>query len=196
MDLITEIHCNLVQMDLKNDLILYLGSDGDIHADWKKGEFKDNFRGIWPMLDGHPVYVEIMAMEDDYNMYSIPIKLNGEECNLLVSYSFKDKKYTILGASQGIADNGMADRVSTKLKKGDQVTTIYYAMTISGNEDNFVPVDGETFTIGDAPKISDENLKDGSYGYMFEFVSPNGDSALSKVVQFILNKGNITASVN
>ena len=148
------------------------------------------------MLDGHPVYVEITAMEDDYNLYAIPIKLNGEKCNLLVSYSLKDKKYTIMGATQGVEDNGMADRVSTKLKKGDQITTIYYAMTISGNEDNFMPVDGETFTIGDTPKVSDENLKDGSYGYMFEFVSPNGESALSKVVQFVLNNGKFTTSVN
>lgn len=196
MDLVTEIHCNLIHMDLKNDRIFYLGSDGDIVADWKNGVFKDNFKGTWPMLDGHPVYVEITAMEDDYNLYAIPIKLNGEKCNLLVSYSLKDKKYTIMGATQGVEDNGMADRVSTKLKKGDQITTIYYAMTISGNEDNFMPVDGETFTIGDNPKVSDENLKDGSYGYMFEFVSPNGESALSKVVQFVLNNGKFTTSVN
>jgi hypothetical protein len=182
-------------VDVKKDLILYLGSDGDIKADWDKGIFKDNFQGTWPMLDGHPVYVEITAMEDDYNLYSIPIKLNGEECNLQVTYSFKDKSYKILGARQGLDSHGMADRELKKLKQGDKITTIHYAMSISGNDENFQPVEVETFTIGDKPQVKDENLGDGSYGYLFEFISPNGDSALSQMVEFVLNKGQITTNV-
>lgn len=148
------------------------------------------------MLDGHPIYVEITAMEKDYNLYSIPIKLNGEECNLLVSYQFKNQKYKILGARQGMDNHGMADRNLRKLKKGDKVTTIHYAMTISGNDEEFRPVEGETFTIKDTPTVKDENLSDGSYGYLFELISPNGDSALSKVVEFVLKNGKITTTVN
>ncbi len=117
IDLVSEIHCNLIRMDINNDLLIYLGSDGDIDGDWEKGTFRDNFQGTWPMLDGHPIFIEITAMNDDYNLYAIPVKLNGEECSLHVSYSFKDNKYTILGASQGIDNNGMADRMSIKLKK-------------------------------------------------------------------------------
>ena len=195
LDLVSAIHCNLVSVDVKKDLILYLGSDGDIKADWDKGIFKDNFQGTWPMLDGHPVYVEITAMEDDYNLYSIPIKLNGEECNLQVTYSFKDNKYTILGARQGLDSHGMADRELKKLKQGDKITTIHYAMSISGNDEEFQPVEVETFTIGDKPQVKDEKLVDGSYGYLFEFLSPNGDSALSQMVEFVLNKGEITTNV-
>ena len=196
MDLVSAIHCNLVLMDLKHDRLVYLGSDGDINADWDKGVFKDNFQGTWPMLDGHPIYIEITAMEDDYNLYSIPIKLNGEECNLIVSYQFKNQKYKILGARQGMDSHGMADRNLRKLKKGDKVTTIHYAMTISGNDEDFQPTEGETFTIGDKPQVKDENLADGTYGYLFEFISPNGDSALSKLVEFALKKGKITTTVN
>ena len=195
LDLVSAVHCNLVCLDLKNDLILYLGSDGDIDADWDKGVFKDNFQGTWPMLDGHPVYVEITAMEDDYNLYSIPIKLNGEECNLQVSYSYKDNSYKILGARQGLDSHGMADRNLQKLKKGDKITTIHYAMTISGDDEDFTPVEVETFTIGDKPQVKDEKLGDGSYGYLFEFISPNGGSALSKMVDFDIAKGEITTSV-
>ena len=195
LDLVSAIHCNLVHVDLQNDLILYLGSDGDIKADWDKGIFKDNFQGTWPMLDGHPIYVEITAMEDDYNLYSIPIKLNGQECNLQVTYSFKDNAYKILGARQGLDSHGMADRNLQKLKKGDKITTIHYAMTISGDDEDFTPVEVETFTLGDKPQVKDENLGDGSYGYLFEFISPSGDSALSKMVEFVLEKGQITTNV-
>ena len=89
----------------------------------------------------------------------------------------------------------MADRNLQKLKKGDQVTTIHYAMTISGDDEDFTPVEVETFTIGDKPQVKDEQLGDGSYGYLFEFLSPNGDSALSKMVEFVLEKGQITTNV-
>lgn len=195
LELVSAIHCNLVLLDLKNDLILYLGSDGDIKADWEKGIFKDNFQGTWPMLDGHPVFVEITAMEDDYNLYSIPIKLNGQECNLQVTYSYKDKAYKILGARQGLDSHGMADRNLQKLKKGDKITTIHYAMSIKGDDEDFKPIEVETFTVGDKPQVKDEQLGDGSYGYLFEFLSPNGDSALSKIVEFVLETGKITTKV-
>ncbi len=54
----------------------------------------------------------------------------------------------------------------------------------------------ETFTIGDKPQVKDEKLGDGSYGYLFEFISPSGDSALSKMVEFVLEKGQITTNVD
>ena len=79
MDLLSSVHCQLVYMALDDDIILYLGSDADINADWDTGLFKDNFRGVWPMLDGHPVYIEITEENEGYNLYSIPIKLNGVE---------------------------------------------------------------------------------------------------------------------
>lgn len=195
MDILSSIHCQLVYIDRQADIILYLGSDADIDADWEKGIFKDNFRGVWPMLDGHPVYVEISAEGDGYNIYSIPIKLNGVECNLQVSYTHKDGKYHILGARRGIDSNGMGDRNLIKLKRGDTVTTIHYAMTISGNEEEFTAVEVETFTIGDAPVIRDEDVGDGEYGYFFEFVTPTDDSALSDMVQFTVNNGEIFTMV-
>ncbi len=195
LDLVSAVHCNLVLMDLQKDRLVYLGSDGNVEADWGKGVFKDNFQGTWPMLDGHPIYIEIIAREDGYNLYSVPIKLNGEACNLQVSYNFKTKKYKIQGARQGIDNHGMADRNLRKLKKGDKITTIHYSMSISGNDDNFHPVDGDTFTVEDKPKIADGELKDGRYGYLFEFISPNGGSALSTLVQFALKKGKVTTTV-
>lgn len=195
MELLTSIHCQLIYMDEKEDIILYLGSDSDIDADWEKGIFKDNFRGVWPMLDGHPVYVEITAEEDGYNIYSVPIKLNGTECNLQVAYTYSDGKYHILGARKGIGSNGMGDRNLIKLKRGDTITTIHYAMTISGDDEDFTAVEVDTFTIGDAPVFREEEMGDGEYGYCFEFVTPTDDSALSRMVQFTLKNGEITTTI-
>ena len=85
MDLLSSVRCNLIYLGEEEGVILYLGSDTNIDADWDTGVFRDNFDGTWPMLDGHPVYIEITEEGDDYNLYSIPIKLNGEECNLQVA---------------------------------------------------------------------------------------------------------------
>ncbi len=196
MELLSSVHCQLVYMGLEDDVILYLGSDTDINADWDSGIFTDNFRAVWPMLDGHPVYVEITTENDGYNLYSIPIKLNGVECNLLVAYVYEDEKYYILGARKGIDNHGMSDRELTKLRAGDEITTIHYGMTISGEDEEFTQVEVDTFTIGENPEVKDEPLGDGSYGYAFEFMTPTDDSALSNFILFTVTDGQITTNID
>ena len=196
MDLLSSVHCQLVYMDVDNDIILYLGSDADINADWDGGTFTDNFRGVWAMLDGHPVYIEITAENDGYNLYSVPVKLNGVECNLVVAYVYADEKYYILGARRGIDSNGMSDRELIKLRAGDEITTLHYGMTISGDDEDFTQVEVDTFTIGDNPEIKDEPLGDGNYAYAFEFVTPTDDSAFSNFILFTVTNGEITTNVD
>lgn len=195
MDLLSSIHCQLICMDPAEDIILTLGSDADIIADWETGLFKDNFQGVWPMLDGHPIYIEITAENDDYNLYSVPIKLNGIECNLQVVYDFSTEKYSIIGARKDLSSTGMGDKNLIKLKKGDKITTIHYCTTYSGNNEDFTVTDAETFTVGSNPQIKDEQLGDGKYGYFFEFVTPADESAFSNLVEFTVSGGEITTSV-
>lgn len=196
MELLSSVHCQLAYIDVEGDVILYLGSDADINADWNAGIFTDNFRAVWPMLDGHPVYVEIVEENDGYNLYSIPIKLNGVECNLQVAYVYKDEKYYILGARHGLESNGMSSRELIQLREGDEITTLHYGMSISGDDQELTQVEVDTFTIGDAPQIKDEDIGDGSYAYGFEFVTPTGESALSSLVLFTVANGEITTEVD
>lgn len=197
MELLSAVHCQLLYLSLEDDLILYLGSDTDIKADWNAGKFTDNFRGVWPMLDGHPVYIEITEENEGYNLYSIPIKLNGVECNLQVAYVYSEGKYYILGARRSLDSNGMSDRELIKLQVGDEITTIHYAMSISGDDDDFTQVEVDTFSIDENTQINDEPLGNGSYGYAFEFVTPTEeDTALSNFVMFTVNNGEITTSIN
>lgn len=197
MDLLSSVHCQLMYMSLEDDVIIHLGLDSDINANWDTGVFTDNFRGVWPMLDGHPVFVEITAENDGYNLYSIPIKLNGVECSLQVAYVFAAKEYYILGARRGIDAQGMSDRELIKLRPGDEITTIHYGTTLSSEIGSDIPaVEGDTFTIGEHPQVKDEQLPDGTYAYCFEFVAPTEESSLSNVVVFTVAGGQITTSVN
>ena len=196
MDLLTSVHCQLIYISVEDDIILYLGSDSNIVADWDTGIFKDNFQAIWPTLDGHLVFMEVVAEDDDYILYNVPIKLNGVECNLQVVYTYKDEKYHILGARKGIDNNGMADRNLIKLKAGDEITTIHYAKLMSSDDDDLMSIDVDTFTISSAnPEFKDEETGDGIFGYCFEFVSPTEDSALSQMVTFTVQGDEITTSV-
>ncbi|WP_018702132.1 clostripain-related cysteine peptidase [Anaeromusa acidaminophila] len=195
MENLASVHCQLVFKSKEDDVLLYLGSDADINADWEKGIFKDNFQGKWPMLDGHPVYIEITYEGDGYNLYSVPIKLNGKEGNLQVAYTFEDKAYRILGMRRGIESNGMADKELTPLKAGDVVTTLHYAMKLSGHEEEFQQFEVDTFTLGAQPQIADEAMGDGVYGYCFEFVDPQNKSALSRIVTYTIKDGKIVTSV-
>ena len=196
MDSVSAVYCQLVYISPEDDIILFLGRDANVDADWDKGIFKDNFQATWAALDGHLVYMELTAATDEYNLYDVPIKLNGVECNLQVAYKYADEKYYILGARKGINDNGMGDRELTKLKAGDVITTIHYGNLISSDNDDLIPVEVDTFTISSAnPKFEDEDTGDGLFGYCFEFVSPTEDSALSQLVQFTVQNGQITTSV-
>ena len=196
MEQLSSVHCMLAYMDLENNLILHLGSDADINADWNAGTFTDNFRGVWPMLDGHPVYIEITEENEGYNLYSIPIKLNGVECNLQVAYVYKDKKYYIIGARKGLDNHGMSDREIIKLQPGDEITTLHYALNTESGSSEFMQVEVDTFTVTENTHVEDETLSDGSYAYGFEFVSPTDDSALSNLVMFTINNGTITTNID
>ena len=197
-DLLSSVHCQLIYMDAAQDVILDLGSDSNIIADWDAGVFKDNFYGTWPMLDGHPVYVEITYEGDGFNLYSIPIKLNGVPCNLQVVYDFGREEYRILGARRdentGIASM-VASRELIKLKPGDVITTLHYGMTLSGSDTEYTEVEVDTFTIGANPTVRDEEVGDGTYGYFFEFVDPLNNSALSEMVTYTIRNGEITTHV-
>ena len=199
LEMLSAVHCQLIYMDAKLDILLCLGSDSNIFADWNTGHFKDNFFGTWPMLEGHPVYVEITYEGDGFNLYSIPIKLNGVPCNLQVVYDFKTEKYRILGARKD-EKSGVASLVSsrelTKLKAGDKITTLHYTMTLSGSDSTLTEVEVDTFTIGDNPTVKDENVGDGTYAYFFEFVDPLNNSVLSNMVTYTIQNGNITTSVD
>ena len=189
MALLSSVRCNLLYLD--ENVVIHLGSDVNIDADWDTGVFRDNFGGTWPMLDGHPVYIEITEEGDDYNLYSIPIKLNGEECILQVSYSYDTQKYSILGVRRDSEENGMSDQDLIPLKAGDMVTTIHFAKPVSDDAE-LAAVEAETFRIGSHPVVEDEELGDGTYGYMFEFLAPTGESALSEIAVFNIEGGNIT----
>ena len=173
---------------------MLLGRDNNLEADWENGVFTDNFYGYWGAIDGHFVYMELVDEKDDYNIYTVPILLNGKEYNLQVAYNYSDETYKILGARKGIEDTGMSDKELRKLKVGDEITTILYAATYSGDDD-YEAIESETFTVTEDTKFEDQDMGDGEFIMMFEMVDMQNQSAYSDIITFYVEGDEITTEV-
>ena len=193
-NILAGIGFQLFYVDEENDQMLLLGTDNDMTADWDNGIFYDNFRGVWGAIDGHLVYMELSFEGDGYNLYSVPILLNGEAYNLQVAYDFTAEEWSIIGASQGLDDTGMASKEMRLLEEGDVITTIWKMASYSGDDDfemytvDEVPVTAET-TFGEAP------LFDGSYSMVIEMWDAAGNYAYSDAVTFDCKDGEIWTTV-
>lgn len=193
-DVLAGIGFQLFYVDEENDQMMLLGTDNDMTADWDSGIFYDNFRGVWGAIDDHLVYMELSFEGDGYNLYSVPILLNGEEYNLQVAYDFTTEEWSMLGASQGLDDSGMASKEMRLLEEGDVITTIWKMASYSGDDDfEMYTVDDITVTadttFGEAP------LFDGSYSMVIEMWDAAGNYAYSDAVTFDCADGEIWTTV-
>ncbi len=193
-NILAGIGFSLYYVDEETDTMLWLGTDNDIIADWDNGIFYDNFRGVWGAIDGNLVFMELSFEGEDYNLYSVPVLLNGELYNLQVVYDFTAEEWSVLGASQGLDQSGMASKELRILRAGDVITTIWKMASYSGDDDF------EMYTVADIPvteytTFGEAPLFDGSYAMVFEMWDAAGNYAYSDKVTFDCYDGEIWTTV-
>jgi len=193
-DILAGIGFQLYYVSEETDTMMLLGRDNDMTADWENGIFSDNFRGVWGAIDGCLVYMELSDEGEGYNLYSVPILLNGEEYNLQVVYDFTAEAWSILGAWQGIDESGMADKELRLLQEGDEITTLWKIASLSGDDD-FETYAVETITVTANTAFAEAPLFDGAYRMVFEMWDAMGNYAYSDPVQFDCVGGEITTTV-
>jgi len=194
-DILSGIYIQLYYVDPEQDIMLLLGSDNDLFADWETGVFKDNFRGVWGAIDGNLVNMELSFEGEGYNLYSVPILLNGEDYNLSVVYDIETAEYEIQGARKPIDESGMADKNLRYLVEGDVITTIHYGMAISSEDSELVPVEVDEIIVGSDISFGEIELGDGVFMQMFEMRDMQGYTAYSDVIMFEIADGAITTTV-
>lgn len=182
---------SLYFLDDSSDIMLLLGTDNDMNADWENGIFTDNFRGVWGSIDGHLVYMELCFEGGDYNLYSIPILLGEDPYNLQVAYDFNTEEWSILGARPGIGESGMSDKELRLLQPGDVVTTVWYFSTISG-DDGTEAYTAEEFTVTAQTSFYEIPLPNGRYGMVFEMRDAMDHYAYTEPVFFLCDGGEIS----
>ena len=190
-DQLAGVYFRLAYIDKEEDTVYVLGRDNDLWADWENGVFTDNFRGAWGAIDGHFVYMELTSECEDYDLYFVPILLNGEERSLQVSYVYETGGYEILGATRGLDENGTADKELLPLQPGDEIATLHYAASLSGEDDEVYYAKTNIFTVTEDTAFTEEMLNDGLYGYMFQMVDARGTSVLSESIIFSVEDGEI-----
>ncbi len=195
VNILSSLTFELYYADPEEDILLCLGTDNDIVADWDNGVFKDNFRGVWGSLDGALCYMEISYEGEGYNQYSVPILLNGEEYNLLVIYDFETGEYYIEGARKPLDDSGAADKNLRYLVEGDEVQTIHYATAISGEDGELTAVPIDTIKVTPETAFAETELGDGFFIMMYVMRDSQGNVASSAAVTFESTNGEIITSV-
>lgn len=194
-DILSSLTFELYYADPEEDIMLCLGTDNDIIADWENGIFKDNFRGVWGSLDGALCYMEIAYEGETYNRYSFPIMLNGEEYNLLVVYDIETGEYYIEGARKPLDESGAADKNLRYLVEGDEIQTIHFATAISSDGDDLTAVPVDTIRVTPETSFSETELGDGLFIMMYVMQDSRGNVVYSSPVTFEVSGGQIITSV-
>lgn len=183
------VYMNLAYIDEESGLLLFLGSDNDLDADWENGVFEDNFRGVWGSLDGELVYMELSDEGDDYQVYAVPVLLDGEQYTMLVSYLYDVEDFNILGLRKGIDESGMADGQIRPLTPGDVVEPLYYVIDLDTEE--LTQVSAGKVTVTEQTRFHEADMGDGEFLFLFEMRDIQNNSYLSEPVFITVEDGDI-----
>lgn len=149
---------------------VYLGEDNNIDSDWESGTFTDNFLGQWMTIGGEYVNAELIEETENYNLYSIPAEVNGEETNIRAVYDFSAEAYRVLGTYDGVDSSdgtgSMTSRGIAPLQEGDEIVFLLPAYEADSEEEVWYYTDAMTWS--DDVVMEDEDMGDGNYMYMFE----------------------------
>lgn len=195
-DILISVYFELVAYSIEDDLILSLGNDNDIYADWEMGIFKDNFRGVWGAIDDYLCYMELSYEGDYYNEYNVPILLNGEKYNLVVIYDFDIEEWIIEGARRPIDEYGATEKEMRILENGDEITTLHYLMTISGDDEDFTEIPIESFIYTEDAQFHELDLGGGDYMLYYALKDSQNNVVYSEPVYITTIDGKIYLSEN
>ncbi|WP_294377390.1 clostripain-related cysteine peptidase [uncultured Clostridium sp.] len=172
LDYIKNVYCTIfLQEDENSNELLYLGKDNNLYGDYGTGIFSDAFEGYWPSIDGIYVNMNIIEVNDNYNIYSIPVYLNGEATNLRTAWIWTDYNngegyYEIIGTWDGISAEGLSSRNVKLLQNGDVIEPVYESYDM--NTDEIIEYIGDEIVVNDATALEEIKLPQGYYYYGFE----------------------------
>ena len=140
-----------------------------------------NFTDDCVTLNGHIVCPYETAPLADGTRYAIPVKLNGEDADLIAVYCEKHPDGKIIGAVPAGDDiYNILDKKVVKLREGDKIQILYYTESFGEKTESMndgkheIWEKGEEIIIGkdvsNALNLSKEPLEKGEYIYGLNFV--------------------------
>jgi len=178
LDIVQDVEFALYMIDWEEDAAVLLGTDNDIDAYWDEGVFYDNFRGVWLTINGEYCSPILIDSQDDYNLYTIPILLNGERTNLRVQFVIESEdedgvtgSYQALGVWDGTNDaTGITARDIKPLQEGDVILPLFDAYTLDDIGGDAEEWESYEVTAGKNGEVTleEDDLFDGEYYYTFK----------------------------
>ena len=148
------------------DILCYLGSDNDLYGSYDDGSFTDNFQNDWLTIDGNYVSATLAEQGNGYNLYYVPINLNGERTGLVLEYDYSTNEYGVICLwDENNAETGMAGRTNNLLEDGDQIEFLFPAANVTTGAQDVIPLG--TMTWHDDPEITYEGLGDGTFAFRY-----------------------------
>lgn len=199
LDMVEGVNFLLYYEDDETGNYVYLGSDNELVADYDTGEFCEDFHGTWITIGDEFVYAELTEENEDYNLYTIPILLNGEEKYIKAVYEFDKEAFRILGAYDGLeGDDGQADhsgRDVKQLKNGDKIEFLFYVFDPKEEEkededEDLVSI--SSIVWNDDMKMEDSEIAQGGIIYMFMIKSVFGDEDFGEPIYMTIKDGMIS----
>ena len=185
---VRDVYFTLYWMDYDYNEYMFMGRDDDI--DYQNGLYLDNFRGVWPALNGVYVNLNLLSATESYHLYSIPIKLNGERMNLRAIYDWEKEAYRVLGALAQGDDSGASSRDMRRLKDGDEVAVLMEGINWDTGETTEYEIG--SFVVQGTVTLEEISLMDGDYLYQYELVDILGDTYYSAEVIMEVKGDDIT----
>ena len=200
-DAMSEVRVKVRQMfqvdETRIDLVDW-GTSERISTDWRDGTACAWFNGFWSSLDGVALNNEICYACDDYVIFSSPIMLNGEICNLHCVLERETETmasgalhtaydWHILGARKARdEETGMPDKYLIQLKPGDEIIPIYYVRQNaqdSGTPWEYFIQRGNTVIFESEDQLDlMTDFGEGNYIIQFEVIDCRNQSAFSEEV--------------
>ena len=172
-----------------DDEALLLGETVDVYCDWEKGQFEDGFDGYWLSLpDGQNLSTSIVAVTDEYTVYSSPVLLNGTETNLRFKLIHSDYSIVVEGAWDGISESGSAAKQVRKINAGDKIVPLYSSISLNENNDSESVWTGQEYVVSDSLEITYALLDEADYLYAFCINDIYNDFYLTDFVEFAVDR--------
>ncbi|MEE3419914.1 MAG: clostripain-related cysteine peptidase [Lachnospiraceae bacterium] len=190
IDNASSVEANVFVLSEDQQFMISYGITADINMDWETGTFSDAFDGTWFALpDGQTLCVNVQSQEDGYDVYSAPVKLNGEETNLLLIHDYENNEAYISGIWDGMDENGMSSRDVKEIKDGDTIVPIYDAYALDSDDES--TYEGSAYTVQGELNLTYASLPDGEYIYSFNINDLYGDYLSTDPVNFTVEGENV-----
>ena len=135
--------------------------------------------------------MELSYEGENYNLYAVPVLINGEEYKLEVAYDFTAEAWSVLGARKPVDANGMADKNLYMLEDGDVIDIVWYMSPVGST--NFEQYKVATITYGKDTVFEETWLPDDTYTLVFQMRDAAGNYINSNFVDFRVEGENIYA---